>query len=178
MLIILDRDGVINQESIHYIRSPDDWQPIAGSLEAIADLNHAGHTVVVATNQSGLARGYFNESTLNAIHEKMHRALANHGGHIDRIYYCPHVDADNCECRKPKPGLLWQIKRDYPDLYKQAIFVGDNLRDLQAAAAGGIRGVWIADATHPKSLPAPYDTWPCYPDLQTFVHDFCRIDKT
>jgi D-glycero-D-manno-heptose 1,7-bisphosphate phosphatase len=172
MLIILDRDGVINQESANYIRSPEDWQPIPGSLAAIAQLNHAGHTVVIATNQSGLGRGYFNEATLNAIHEKMYHALANLGGHIDGIYYCPHIDADKCECRKPKPGLLWQIKRDYPTLYQHAIFVGDNLRDLQAAAAGGIRGVWIADATHPKPLPAPFNTWPRHPDLQAFVHDF------
>ena len=105
-LIVLDRDGVINHDSDQFIKSPDEWRPIPGSLEAIARLNHAGYRVVVATNQSGIGRGLFDMATLNAIHEKMHRALAQVGGRVDAIFFCPHTADSSCECRKPKPGML------------------------------------------------------------------------
>ncbi len=110
-LIILDRDGVINHDSDQFIKSPEEWKPIPGSLEAIARLNQAGYRVVVATNQSGIGRGLFDMDTLNAIHDKMHKALAQVGGRIDAIFFCPHTNADNCDCRKPKPGMLQRDRR-------------------------------------------------------------------
>src|SRR3990167_1132112 len=115
MLVIVDRDGVINHESEAYIKSPEEWIPIQGSLEAIAKLNKAGHRVVIATNQSGVGRGYYSIETLHKIHDAMQRALARVGGHIDRIYYFPPAPDDHCRCRKPQPGLLLDIAADYPD---------------------------------------------------------------
>src|SRR6266545_7423275 len=108
-LIVLDRDGVINHDSDAFIKSPEEWRPIPGSLEAIARLSHAGYRVVVATNQSGVARGMLDIGTLNAIHEKMHKALAVVGGRVDAIFYCPHSAEACCECRKPKAGMLKEI---------------------------------------------------------------------
>jgi D-glycero-D-manno-heptose 1,7-bisphosphate phosphatase len=137
-LIILDRDGVINEDSDDYIKSMEEFIPIAGSLAAIAKLTRAGYTVVVATNQSGIARGYFNAATLHAMHDKLRTLLAAEGGRIDNIYYCPHGPGDNCQCRKPKPGLLQQILKDYPVDPADAVSIGDSLRDLQAAEAVGI----------------------------------------
>lgn len=131
-LIILDRDGVINQDSDAFIKSPDEWQPIPGSLQAIAKLNQAGYTVVVATNQSGVARKLFDMATLNAIHQKMHQAAQHVGAEIDAIFFCPHMADDNCDCRKPKPGLLQEIARRYDVSLKGVPCVGDSLRDLQA----------------------------------------------
>lgn len=142
-LIILDRDGVINEDSDEYIKSPDEFIPIAGSLAAIARLTQAGYTIVVATNQSGIARGYFDEATLQAMHEKLYKLLATEGGRIDRIYYCPHGPDDQCDCRKPKPGLLQQILNDYPVDPAATIAIGDSLRDLQAAQAVGISSMLV-----------------------------------
>ncbi|MGZ5118853.1 MAG: D-glycero-beta-D-manno-heptose 1,7-bisphosphate 7-phosphatase, partial [Burkholderiales bacterium] len=134
-LVILDRDGVVNHDSESFIKSPEEWRPIAGSLEAIARLNQAGYHVVLATNQSGVGRGLFEVSTLNAIHDKMHRALAQIGGRIDAIFFCPHAQEANCECRKPKSGLLREIAHRFNVDLKGVPNVGDSLRDLQAAAA-------------------------------------------
>ena len=136
-LVILDRDGVINEDSDNYIKSVDEWRPIPGSLEAIARLNHAGYHVVLATNQSGVGRGLFEVSTLNAIHDKMHRALAQIGGRIDAIFFCPHAQEANCGCRKPKAGLLEEISHRFNVDLKGVPCVGDALRDLQAAATMG-----------------------------------------
>src|SRR5574341_2156791 len=108
-LVVLDRDGTINHDSAQFIKSPAEWKPIRGSLEAIARLTHAGWRVVVATNQSGIARGLFDVATLNAIHDAMHRAAAQAGGRIDAIFFCPHAPEAGCECRKPKPGMLREI---------------------------------------------------------------------
>ncbi|OGT68643.1 MAG: D-glycero-beta-D-manno-heptose-1,7-bisphosphate 7-phosphatase [Gammaproteobacteria bacterium RIFCSPLOWO2_02_FULL_42_9] len=134
-LIILDRDGVINKESAAYIKSPDEWIPITGSLEAIAQLNKANFTVVVASNQSGVGRGLFSPETLEQIHQKMQRALKKYGGHIDKIYFCPHTPDDHCKCRKPKSGLFDQIKKDYDINLKKIYAVGNSKRDLDAAKA-------------------------------------------
>jgi len=142
-LIILDRDGVINEDSDAYIKSPEEFIPIPGSLAAIAQLNKAGFTVVVATNQSGIARGYFDVATLNAMHDKLNKLLAIKGGRIDRIYYCPHGPDDNCACRKPEPGMLRQILVDYKARPSEAIAVGDSLRDLQATAALDIKSFLV-----------------------------------
>lgn len=130
---ILDRDGVINFDSPEYIKSPDEWLPIPGSLEAIARLNHEGWRVLVATNQSGVARGLYDMATLNAIHQKFHHLLAQAGGYVDAIFICPHGPADNCSCRKPLPGMFLSAIQRF-DLTPQSTYaIGDSLRDLQAA---------------------------------------------
>jgi len=136
-LVILDRDGTINQDSDQYIKSPAEWKPIAGSMEAIARLTQGGWRIVVATNQSGIARGLFDMATLNAIHGEMHRAVGQAGGRIDAIFFCPHAADSNCECRKPKPGLLREIGSRYDIALKGVPMIGDSLRDLEAAAAVG-----------------------------------------
>ena len=126
-----------------FIKSPDEWKPIPGSLEAIARLNQAGYRVVVATNQSGVGRGLFDMATLNAIHDKMHRALAQAGGRIDGIFYCPHAQDADCSCRKPKPGLLEEIARRFNVSLDGVPAIGDSLRDLQAAAAVGAQPILV-----------------------------------
>jgi D-glycero-D-manno-heptose 1,7-bisphosphate phosphatase len=131
-LIILDRDGVINHDSAEFIKSPDEWLPIHGSLEAIALLNQAGYTVVVATNQSGLSRKLFDMQTLNAIHQKMHDLAQSAGASIDAVFFCPHAADFNCDCRKPKPGMLREIANRYDVDLKGVPVIGDSLRDLQA----------------------------------------------
>lgn len=134
-LIILDRDGVINYDSDAYIKSPAEWRAIPESLEAITRLNQAGYIVTIATNQSGVGRGYYSIETLDAIHKKMLSELSAVGGRIDKIVYCPHTPEDNCVCRKPKVGLLRQIAQDFNADLTQAWVIGDALRDLQAAFA-------------------------------------------
>ena len=134
-LAILDRDGVINHDSDQYIKSPDEWRPIAGSLDAIARLNQWGYRVVVATNQSGVGQGLFDMDMLNAIHDKMSRAVAQAGGRIDAIFFCPHTNADKCDCRKPKPGMLEEIATRYNLALASVPVIGDSLRDLLAAEA-------------------------------------------
>src|SRR5258706_6281977 len=136
-LIILDRDGVINRDSEQFIKSPDEWRPIPGSLEAIARLNQDGYRVVVATNQSGIGRGLLDMAALNAIHDKMHKALGHAGGRIDAVFYCPHAQDANCNCRKPKAGLLQDIAHRFNTELTDVPCIGDSLRDLQAAATVG-----------------------------------------
>jgi D-glycero-D-manno-heptose 1,7-bisphosphate phosphatase len=136
-LIILDRDGVINHDSEAFIKSPAEWTPIAGSLEAIARLNQADYRVVVATNQSGIARGLFTMPTLNAIHLKMHAAAQLAGADIDAVFFCPHAADHNCDCRKPKPGMFREISQRYGVQLKNSPTVGDSLRDLQAGYMAG-----------------------------------------
>jgi D-glycero-D-manno-heptose 1,7-bisphosphate phosphatase len=142
-LVILDRDGVINYDSDAYIRSPDEWKPIPGSLEAIAQLNQAGYRVVLATNQSGIGRGLFEMATLNAVHDKMHRALGQLGGRIDAIFFCPHAQDDGCNCRKPRPGLYEEIGHRLNISLRDVPSVGDALRDLQASAAVGAQPILV-----------------------------------
>jgi D-glycero-D-manno-heptose 1,7-bisphosphate phosphatase len=136
-LVILDRDGVINQDSGAYVKTPDEWIALPGSLEAIARLSQAGWTVALATNQSGLARGLFDVDTLHAIHTKMHTELARAGGVIDAVFLCPHGPDDGCACRKPLPGMYLEIARRYGVDLDGVPAAGDSLRDLQAAAAAG-----------------------------------------
>lgn len=133
-LIILDRDGVINEDSDMFVKSAAEWRPLPGSAEAIARFNHAGYHVVVATNQSGIGRGLFEMSTLNAMHEKMHRVVAQAGGRIDAVFYCPHTADMGCTCRKPKAGMFEEIARRFDTDLTGVPAVGDSLRDLQAAA--------------------------------------------
>ncbi|MCL2161457.1 MAG: D-glycero-beta-D-manno-heptose 1,7-bisphosphate 7-phosphatase [Betaproteobacteria bacterium] len=136
-LIILDRDGVINHDSDQFIKSPDEWRPIPGSLEAIALLNRWGWRVVLASNQSGVGRGLFDMDTLNAIHDKMVKSLAQVGGRLDAIFFCVHPADSTCNCRKPKPGLLIEISERFNTDLAGVPVVGDSLRDLQAAVAVG-----------------------------------------
>ena len=136
-LIILDRDGTINEDRDDFVKSPDEWVPLPGALDAIARLNHAGWHTVIATNQSGLARGTFDMTTLNAMHTKMNQLLAKRGGRIDAVFFCPHVPEDACHCRKPLPGLFEQIGERFGVALHDVPVVGDTLRDLQAGAAVG-----------------------------------------
>lgn len=136
-LVILDRDGTINEDRDDYVKSPDEWIPIPGALEAIARLNHAGWHAVVASNQSGIGRGLFDMSTLNAMHLKLHQLLAKQGGRIDAVFFCPHTPTDGCDCRKPMPGLFRQIGERYGVDLTQVPVVGDVLRDLQAGSSAG-----------------------------------------
>ena len=138
-LIVLDRDGVINVDSGQYIKSPEEWKPIPGALEAIARLNQWGWRVVVATNQSGIGRGLFGMDTLNAINDRMVKSLAQAGGRLDGIFFCPHAADSTCDCRKPKPGMLLQIGERFNVDLAGVPVVGDSLRDLQAAVAAGAK---------------------------------------
>lgn len=135
--IILDRDGVINEDSDAYIKSPEEWVPIPGSLEAIELLSQKGFKIVVITNQSGVARGYFDEATLGLIHDKMIKDVESRGGKIEAIYYCPHGPEDFCECRKPKPGLFTRCAQDFGLDLTGVPAVGDSYRDLEAARLSG-----------------------------------------
>ncbi|WP_298927473.1 D-glycero-beta-D-manno-heptose 1,7-bisphosphate 7-phosphatase [uncultured Ramlibacter sp.] len=136
-LVILDRDGTINEESDEFIKSPEEWRPLPGALEAIARLNHAGWRVAIASNQSGLGRGLFDVASLNAMHAKMHKLLSAHGGRIDAVFYCPHSPDEGCHCRKPQPGLFEQIGERFGVELKGVPTLGDSIRDLQAGAAAG-----------------------------------------
>ena len=163
-LVILDRDGVINYDSAQFIKSPDEWKPIPGSLEAIAQLNQAGFRVALATNQSGISRGLFDMTTLNAIHDKMHRALGQFGGRIDALFYCPHAADDNCNCRKPKPGMMEEIARRFSEDLRGVPSVGDSLRDLQASVAVGAQPILVRTGKGEKTLETgnlPENTWVC-----------------
>lgn len=167
-LVILDRDGTINADSDDYIKSPEEWQPLPGALEAIAKLNHAGWHVVVATNQSGIGRGLFDMSALNAMHAKMNRALAASGGRIDAVFFCPHTPDEACQCRKPEPGMFLQIGERFGVDLAEVPVVGDSLRDLQAAHAAGCQPHLVltgkGEALRGQPLPATYPA-------QTQVHN-------
>ncbi|MGV8898468.1 MAG: D-glycero-beta-D-manno-heptose 1,7-bisphosphate 7-phosphatase [Burkholderiaceae bacterium] len=170
-LIILDRDGVINFDSEHFIKSADEWQPIPGSLEAIARLNQAGYQVVVCTNQSGIARGLLTMNTLNAIHQKMHLAAQEVGAEIDAIFFCPHAAADNCDCRKPKSGMFQEIAKRYEISLKGIPNIGDSLRDLQAGFNAGCISYLVLTGKGMKTQlddGLPPDTL-IYPDLAAAV---------
>lgn len=153
-LVILDRDGVINYDSPSYIKSPEEWKPIPGSLEAIAQLNQGGYHVVVASNQSGIGRGLFDMATLNAIHDKMHRALGQLGGRIDAIFYCPHANEALCECRKPRAGLLEEIAHRFNMSLRGVPSIGDAQRDLEAAATVSAQPILVLTGKGEKTREA------------------------
>ena len=170
-LIILDRDGVINYDSDQFIKSPDEWKPLPGSLEAIARLTQAGYRVVVATNQSGISRGLFDMPTLNAIHDKMHKACALVGGRIDAVFFCPHAAETDCACRKPKSGMIEEIAERYCVNLSGVPSVGDSLRDLQASARLGAQPILVLTGKGIKTqaqgdLPAGTQI---FPDLAAYV---------
>ncbi|WP_070415045.1 D-glycero-beta-D-manno-heptose 1,7-bisphosphate 7-phosphatase [Pseudomonas lundensis] len=157
-LLILDRDGVINYDSYAYIKSVEEWIPLPGAIEAIAQLSKAGWTVAIATNQSGIARGYYDIATLNAMHDRLRALVAEQGGDVGRIEYCPHGPDEGCDCRKPKPGMLRTIAEHYSADLHECWFVGDSLGDLQAAKAVGSQPVLVktgkGEKTLEKNLPA------------------------
>jgi len=168
-LIVLDRDGVINRDSDQFIKSPDEWEPLPGSLEAIARLTQHGFRIVVATNQSGIGRGLFDMATLNAIHNKMHKMVNQAGGRIEAVFYCPDTDASASPCRKPQPGMFHAIAERFNMSLQGVRAVGDSLRDLQAAAAVGARPILELTGKGQKTeregkLPPRTDS---FPDLAT-----------
>ncbi len=173
-LVILDRDGVINQDSDDYIKSPAEWILIPGSIEAIARLNHAGFRVAIATNQSGLARGLLTITALNAIHQRLREQLELYGGRIELIAFCPHGPEENCSCRKPRPGLLLEIAARLGVDLNGVPYIGDSLSDIQAALAAGAQPWLVRSGKGERTLQAlPEDMLrhlPVYPDLATAVN--------
>jgi D-glycero-D-manno-heptose 1,7-bisphosphate phosphatase len=170
-LIILDRDGVINDDSPEYIKSVDEWCPIPGSVEAIARLNAAGYRVVIATNQSGIARGLYDLEAMHAIHRKLSALLVPLNGRIDGIFFCPHGPQDHCDCRKPKTGLFKQIAQRLRVDITKALAVGDSLRDIQAAIAAGAKPVLVRTGKGEETLRSgllPADI-PVFDDLAAFA---------
>jgi D-glycero-D-manno-heptose 1,7-bisphosphate phosphatase len=136
-LIVLDRDGTLNADPEDYIRSPEEWHPLPGALEAVARLNQGGWRVVIASNQSGLGRGLFDVATLNAVHARMHKMLAVAGARVEAVFFCPHAPEDDCDCRKPAPGMFLQIAQRLSVPLAQIVAAGDSVRDVQAAQAAG-----------------------------------------
>jgi D-glycero-D-manno-heptose 1,7-bisphosphate phosphatase len=176
-LIILDRDGTINEDRDDFVKAPDEWVPVPGALEAIARLNHAGWHTVIATNQSGLARGLFDMAALNAIHARMNRELAALGGRIDAVFFCPHGPDDGCRCRKPLPGLIEMIAERYGMDLREVHLVGDSLRDLQAGVAVGCRSHLVRtgkaaglDAVQLEALLRDVPGARVHADLAAFAH--------
>ena len=171
-IILLDRDGVINQDSDQYVKSLDEWQPISGSIKAIAALSKAGFQVFVVTNQSGIARGYYDIATLDAMHNKMNELVQKEGGEISGIRYCPHGPNDNCQCRKPKPGMIESIERELGINFQTtpAIMVGDSKRDLDAGYARGCSAALVLTGkgreTQYKQFDFPFKV---YTDLAAFA---------
>ena len=169
-MIILDRDGVINHDSPAFIKSPAEWVPIPGSLEAIARLNQAGYRVVIASNQSGIARELFDMAILNAIHQKMHNAAQQVGADIDAIFFCPHAASDNCDCRKPKSGMFEEIAKRFKVGLKGVPTVGDSLRDLQAGFISGCAPYLVLTGKGGKT----FETGGLPPGTQVF-HDLAAM---
>lgn len=183
-VIILDRDGVINYDADNHIRSAGEWQAIPGSLKAIARLCRKNYRVVVATNQSGIARGYFSINTLNQIHEKMLEELNHFGGEISAIFFCPHSDRMHCACRKPKPGLFFELAERIQCNLREVYAVGDSLRDLQAARAADCKPALVLTGKGEKTAVAidngsdiaDYADVPRYRDLAEFVDHLLATD--
>ena len=164
--LILDRDGVINRDSEHYIKCPEEWEPIPGSLEAIARLRRRGFRIVVITNQSGLARGLFDRKTLDRIHARMHRMVEAQGGKIDAVFFCPHSPDDGCGCRKPRPGMFQAFARESQVPLKDLPVVGDALSDIEAALAVGARPLLVRTGKGTQTLQRnPQLDIPCFRDL-------------
>ena len=165
-LVILDRVGVINRDSSSFVKTPAEWEPLPGSIEAIAALSNAGFTVAIASNQSGLARGLFDRNALRRMHRKLRRLVGAEGGRVARIEVCPHGPDDGCSCRKPEPGLLYRLGRRFGVALDGVPVIGDSLRDLEAALTAGARPILVrtgngrkTEAALPRALadPAVFD---------------------
>jgi D-glycero-D-manno-heptose 1,7-bisphosphate phosphatase len=172
-LVILGRDGVINQCAAPYVRSPDEWRPIPGSVEAIARLHQAGYRVLVTTNQSGIGRGILGTADLSRIHLKLCQAVEAAGGRVDGIFFCPHQPQDECNCRKPRPGLFLDIARRLNISLADVLVVGDAPRDVQAARAVGAKPILLRSGDPPPigDIAAELADVPVFPDLAAFVDD-------
>ena len=167
-LVILDRDGVINHDSDDFIKSPQEWIALPGGIESIARLSSAGYTIAVATNQSGLARGLFDENAVSAMHDKLRDLVADAGGRVDHIVVCPHGPDDNCDCRKPMPGLYLQIAEHFGVGLEGVPVIGDSLRDLKAATAAGAQPILVRTGngkTTEESLTKELAFVPVFDDL-------------
>lgn len=164
--IILDRDGVINYDSDAYIKSPNEWIPIPGSLEAIARLNRIGFRVLIATNQSGIGRGFYDLDMLDCIHEKLMYELASVGGYIEEIFFCPHHPDDQCLCRKPKPGLIHRMQEKYAFKLADTFFVGDSFADIRAAQTAGCNPILVLSGNGKQTL----DNYPEFLSLPNFAN--------
>jgi D-glycero-D-manno-heptose 1,7-bisphosphate phosphatase len=177
-LIILDRDGVINEDSDNYIRSAEEWIPLAGSIEAIARLSQAGFKIAIATNQSGIARGYFTQDTLESMHLKMQILVSEKGGKIDCVKYCPHGSDDHCSCRKPRPGLIEEIEIELGIPAKEAWLVGDSLRDIQAGQSAHCKVALVKTGKGIRTLEKGegLEQVPVFEDLAAFTN-FILADK-
>jgi D-glycero-D-manno-heptose 1,7-bisphosphate phosphatase len=174
MLVILDRDGVINRDSRAFVKSADEWLPLPGSIEAVASLYKAGYTVAVASNQSGLARGLFDRNALRAMHRKLRRLVSAAGGRVDRIIVCPHGPDAGCRCRKPLPGLLERLARHYRTDLTGVPVIGDSLRDLEAAAAVGATPILVRTGNGretERALPRRFRKIAVYDDLAAAAED-------
>jgi D-glycero-D-manno-heptose 1,7-bisphosphate phosphatase len=174
-LIVLDRDGVINQDSPEFIKSPEEWHAIPGSLAAIAKLNRLGCPVVVATNQSGIARGLYTLADLELIHAKMLREIEAAGGHIDGVFICPHGPEDNCDCRKPKPGLLLQIAKKFNVEPSEMLTIGDSMRDILAAKACGAAAILVKTGNGRATIEQQQVDVPIYDDLASVAESLSKI---
>lgn len=175
-LVILDRDGVINEDSDEYVKSADEWIPIPGSIEAIAELSKAGYIIAVATNQSGIGRGLFDLDDLEAMHQKLLSLVEEQGGEIDGIFYCPHTPEDQCDCRKPRPGLMVAIESEFNMPVDGCYIVGDSQRDLEAGFVKGCQPVLVKTGKGQKTLvslpeknPALFASTAVFDDLRSFV---------
>jgi D-glycero-D-manno-heptose 1,7-bisphosphate phosphatase len=176
-LIVLDRDGVINEDSDAYVKSAEEWIPLPGSLEAIARLNHAGYRIMVASNQSGLARGLFSIDDLNAMHRKMQRGLSLLGAHVDAVFFCPHAPSEHCQCRKPKPGLLHDIGDRLQVEMAGVPVVGDSWKDVEAAQSVGAMAVLVLTGKGQQTLAkhgTELGTVPVFADLSSAVDALLR----
>ncbi len=173
--IVLDRDGVINIDSNEYIKSADEWNPIPGSIEAIANLSKAGFNIAVATNQSGISRGLFDLDDLEAMHSKLNALVEAQGGKISGIFYCPHLPSDECRCRKPKTGLLDEIEIQFETQLNGAPFVGDSEKDLEAALEKGCTPILVKTGNGTSTLKKTA-TKPEFDDLRVFdnLEDFAQ----
>lgn len=168
-VVILDRDGVINEDSPAYIKSLDDWIPVPGSIEAISLITAKGYPVYVATNQSGVGRGYYSLETLLAIHGEMVTRIENAGGHLAGICYCPHLPEDKCPCRKPRPGMLLDIAKQAGVSTRDCVFVGDSQKDLDAALAAGCTPVLVETGNGAETRLNLNNQIPCFSNLLSFA---------
>jgi D-glycero-D-manno-heptose 1,7-bisphosphate phosphatase len=172
-LVILDRDGVINRDSDEFIKTSDEWQPLPGSIEAVAALSKGGFTLAVASNQSGIARGFFDQRALDAMHHKMLDLVDAAGGHVNKIVICPHGPDDGCDCRKPKAGLLEQLAGHFEASLAGVPVIGDSLRDLEAAAAVDARPILVRTGKGTRTeaaLPERFANVAVYDDLAAAAH--------
>ncbi|WP_461537378.1 D-glycero-beta-D-manno-heptose 1,7-bisphosphate 7-phosphatase [Spongorhabdus nitratireducens] len=177
-LVILDRDGVINQDSDNYVKSAAEWIPLPGSIEAMARLSRAGYQVAIATNQSGLGRGLFPATALTEMHNKMKTLVTKAGGRIDALVWCPHTPDDQCDCRKPAPGLIYQIEQHLGLSAKNAWIVGDSLRDLEAGIAAGCKPVLVKTGKGLRMLEKNSESLnaPVFDDLAQFVDQLLQTE--